>query len=111
MSFRKFALALCSIFFVSATTSIGAFAADRVVTIINETGYTIVEFYGSNAGTNSWEEDILGNNVLSHNASVQVDFDDGTGHCMFDFRAIFEDGDILVQERVDVCKIGTFTYE
>jgi len=86
-------------------------AADRHVTIVNQTGYAMVEFYGSNSGTSSWEEDILGGDVLAHGQSVDVDFDDGSGHCIFDFLAIFEDGDQVKQENVDVCKVGTFTFE
>ncbi|MDK3020768.1 hypothetical protein [Pseudodonghicola flavimaris] len=85
-------------------------AADRIVTIVNETGYTMVEFYGSNNGTTSWEEDILGDDTLPHGESVDVNFDDGTGHCIFDFLAVFEDGDQVKQEDVDVCKVGTFTF-
>ncbi|TPW33652.1 hypothetical protein FJU08_01830 [Martelella alba] len=86
-------------------------AADRTVTIVNNTGYEMVEFYGSNSGTDSWEEDILGKETLPHGASVDIDFDDGTGHCMFDFMAVFEDGDQVKQEGIDVCKTGTFTFE
>ncbi|MFY8123636.1 MAG: hypothetical protein ACOVKB_05305, partial [Silanimonas sp.] len=36
---------------------------DRRVRIINETNHTIVRFFGSNAGTTDWEEDILGDKV------------------------------------------------
>lgn len=111
MALKKLITALCCMLFISVMTTSGAFAANRLVTIVNETGYTIVEFYGSNAGTNSWEEDIFGRDVLPHNGSVEINFDDGTGHCMFDFRAVFEDDDVLVREGIDVCKIGTFTYE
>lgn len=86
-------------------------AQNREVTIVNNTGYTMVEFYGSNSGTASWEEDILGADVLMNGTAVDVDFDDGTGHCMFDFLAIFEDGDQVIQEGVDVCQVATFTFE
>ncbi|WP_340107647.1 hypothetical protein [Pikeienuella sp. HZG-20] len=88
-----------------------AMAADRVVSIENMTGYSMVEFYGSNAGTTSWEEDVLGADVLPHGATVAVDFDDGTGHCIFDFLAVFEDGDEVMEENVDVCRVGTFTFK
>ncbi|WP_319516112.1 hypothetical protein [uncultured Cohaesibacter sp.] len=87
-----------------------AFAADRNVTIKNQTGYAIVEFYGSNSGTNEWEENILAGQRLNHGEAVEINFDDGTGNCMFDFLAVFEDDDRVTQENVDVCKIGTFTF-
>lgn len=96
---------------VCAAFALPAAAADRKVEIINKTGYAITEFYGSNNGTTDWEEDILGADVLQHNASVTIDFDDGTDHCIFDFLVTFEDGDQLKEEDVDVCKVGEFTFE
>ena len=65
---------------------------------------------GSNAGANTWEEDILGVDVLASGSSVSINFDDGTGSCNFDFKAVFPDGDEVVQPDVDVCTIGTFTF-
>ncbi|MCU0802881.1 MAG: hypothetical protein MUD11_14155 [Rhodobacteraceae bacterium] len=94
----------------SLATALPAAALDRRVTIINNTGYTIVNFFGSNTGTSSWEEDILGNDVLPSGNSVVINFDDASGYCMFDFLAIFDDGEQLIKERVNVCEISTFTY-
>jgi hypothetical protein len=91
-----------------ATSSL---AADRKVTIVNNSGYSIVQFQGSNVGTDSWEEDILGQDILAHGQSVSINFDDGTGHCKFDFLVTFEDGDEMKEEDIDVCSIGTFTIE
>lgn len=95
---------------VTATTAIPAFALDRRVKIVNDTGYVLVEFYGSNKGSTSWEEDILGRDVLGSGQSVMIDFDDGTGYCKFDFKAIFDDGDELIRKGVNICEIGTYTY-
>ncbi len=87
------------------------FAADLKVTVVNQSGYTIEEFYGSNNGTTDWEEDILGEFALPHGEAVEVNFDDGSGHCIFDFLAVFEDGDTVHEEDVDVCTVGTFTFK
>jgi hypothetical protein len=87
-----------------------ALALDRRVTIINETGFTMTNFYGSNTGSKSWEEDILGQDVLPSGSQVVVNFNDQSGYCMFDFRAVFEDGDELIREKVNVCETSTFTY-
>lgn len=83
---------------------------NRRVEIINNTGYTIVAFYGSHIDTNSWEENIFHGKVLPSGNSVVVNFDDGTGYCVFDLRAEFEDGDVLEDSRINVCEIGAFTY-
>ena len=90
--------------------SMPAQALDRHVTIVNDTSYDIVEFYGSQVDAKSWEEDILGKRILKAGASLDVNFDDGTGYCMFDFRAVFDDGDVLVRENINVCEIGTYRY-
>jgi hypothetical protein len=87
-----------------------AAALDRRVVIVNDTSFDIIEFYGSNTGTNNWEEDILDDDILSAGESVRINFDDGTGYCMYDFRAVFEDGDVLVRERINVCEIGNYRY-
>ena len=86
-----------------------ALALDRRVTIENETGFTIVEFYGSNSGEQDWQEDILGEDMLPSGQSVVIDFDDATGYCMFDFKAVFDDGEELVREGVNICEVASIT--
>lgn len=105
---RLFAPLAAALAFTSAAP---ALSLDRRVTIVNNTGFTIVRFFGSNTGSGSWEEDILGEDVLPSGSSVVINFDDESGYCMFDFRAEFEDGDVLERGGVNVCEIGTFTYE
>ncbi|MGB8815251.1 MAG: hypothetical protein WCC57_18895 [Paracoccaceae bacterium] len=104
--FRKTALALL----LGATLASPALALDRRVTIVNNTGFTMVKFYGSNTGSKSWQEDILGNDVLPSGSQVTVNFNDDSGYCKFDFKAVFDDGDELVREDVNICEIATFTY-
>ena len=95
---------------LAATTSTAALAADHRVTIVNETNSTMVRFYASNSGRSSWEEDILGNRVLKPGQSVRINIDDGSGACMFDFRADFNDGDKLTRNGINVCEISTYRY-
>ena len=82
----------------------------RVVTIDNQSGATITQFYASNVGTNDWQEDLLGADVLPSGESVTINIDDGTGYCRYDFRAVYEDGSEEVDARVNVCGGGTATY-
>lgn len=89
----------------------GGYVSDgynRNVLIVNQTGRTIWRFYGSNVGTSSWEEDILGSSVLSSGQSVNIDFTDGTGHCNFDFRIEFQDGSYVEDYNINVCAVGTY---
>lgn len=83
---------------------------DRRVTIINETGITIMAFFASPPDASGWEEDILGSDVISGYGSQSINFDDGRCRCVYDFKAVFADGDELVREQVNVCEISTFRY-
>jgi hypothetical protein len=85
-------------------------AQDRHVEVINETQHTIVQFFASNVDRGTWEEDILGTDVLPVGSSVKINVDDGSGACLYDFKAVFEDGEELVRNGIDVCSIGTYTY-
>jgi hypothetical protein len=87
----------------------GGDGLNRVVTIRNLSGQTVWEFYGSRVSTNSWEEDILGSNILRSGTDWNVNFDDGTGACNFDFKVVFENGTQRVENNINVCAISTFT--
>ncbi len=82
---------------------------DRTVTVANYSGLTITQFYGSNTGRSSWEEDILGNGVIPAGTSVNINFNDGSGACLFDFKAVFADGSTAVESNVDVCRVSVVT--
>ncbi|GJD96511.1 hypothetical protein [Methylobacterium iners] len=88
----------------------GASAANRRVDIVNNTGMVISEFYASNTGSDNWEEDILGRDVIADGETFDINIDDGTGKCRFDFKAVFDNGKSLVRNNINVCQISTFTY-
>lgn len=85
-------------------------ALDRRVRINNYTSYDIIEFYASHRDAKSWQEDILGRDILPAGRSVVINIDDGTGYCVFDFRAVFEDGDVLEKFGNNVCELSEFNY-
>ncbi len=91
--------------------AVSASAADRNVDIVNNSGHTMVHFYASNSHTDSWEEDILGHDKLANGDTQPVDINDGTGACVFDFKAVFSDGTQSIRRGINVCKVGSFTYE
>ena len=93
----------------STTTTTSSY--DRHVTVVNNTNVVMTRFYGSNAGSSIWEEDILGQDVLPPGSSVRIDFNDGSGYCNFDLKAEFRDGSTLINNNVDVCKARTVTFQ
>ena len=93
-----------------AVPATSALALDRHVLVTNDTSYTIREFYASNVGASSWQEDILGNDVLVPGDSINVNIDDASGYCKYDFRAVFDDGTEATKPAVNVCEVARFTF-
>jgi hypothetical protein len=87
-----------------------AFAANRKVDILNKTGSVMTSFFASSTGTDSWEEDMLDNDTLANGETLEADIDDGTKACVYDFKAVFADGDVVIKKKVNVCEISTFTF-
>ncbi len=103
----KKTIVFAALFAVCSGTA--AFALDRHVTVVNNTDFTIVEFYASSVGQDTWEEDILGKDTLEPGQKVKINIDDGTGYCKYDLKAVFNDGDEVVKKGMNVCEVGTFT--
>ncbi len=90
--------------------TLSAHAADRNVDIVNKTGMTMTAFYASVTNANSWEENILGNDNLADGDTQPVDIDDGSGKCVFDFKAVFKGGGSAEKRGINVCQVSTFTF-
>jgi hypothetical protein len=83
-------------------------AYNRHVDIVNNSDRVITEFHASNIGENMWGPDLLGPIVLAPGDDVDLDLDDGTGYCRFDFLTITENGRGLVHPRVNVCEVARY---
>jgi hypothetical protein len=110
MKFSKVAAALGAAIVLSGFAASTASAEDRRVKIINDTNIQLDRFFASNSGVTEWQEDILGQGVLGPHSSVVINIDDGTGACLYDFKAVFHNGRTDVNERINVCQISTYTY-
>jgi hypothetical protein len=97
-------------FLLTFGLSLGAQAADRHVNIVNRTGETLTHFYASVTSTDDWEEDILGRHTIEDGETFNIDIDDGSGLCHYDFKAIFEDGDVLIKHDINVCRIESYIF-
>lgn len=76
-------------------------ADDYYVDITNNTGYTIVYMHVSPGNSKSWEEDVLGNDVLMNGDTQRVTLT-GYNSPYFDVRLIDEDEDSYTFWNVDV---------
>lgn len=83
---------------------------NRRVRIHNQTGWTMTHFYASDSRVDDWEEDMLGSSVLAAGSSVVMNIDDGSGACLYDFKARFTNGQELTRFRINVCEIADYYY-
>jgi hypothetical protein len=96
-----------------ATTATSAFADPRNFTVVNNSSLTITHLYVSTTDTQSWEEDILGKDVLGPGESWDITFskyDGDGGKCLYDIKAVGKEGQEGVQYKLNLCEITTFTW-
>lgn len=85
-----------------------AAAQDRRVRVINDSSLTIREFYASNINRRGWEEDILGRRQIPPGRSMVININDGSGHCVFDFKTVMSNGRAIEKRRVNVCQVESY---
>ena len=91
-----------------------AFADNRDFTLVNRSGQTIRSVYVSASNHSSWEEDVLGSDVLRNGHRVRIHFsswDSDAGRCMYDIRVITMDGSEGTKWGVNLCHTSTVVYD
>ena len=71
------------------------------VEVTNDTGYDIYYLYVSHDDSASWEEDVLGDDILESGETIRVDVS-GYPDSIFDIKAEDEDGDTYTRYNVDI---------
>jgi hypothetical protein len=84
-------MAIGAVAFLSATTASYA-EGEQNFRLTNKTGYTISEVYVSPHNKKSWEEDVMGQDTLGNNQSVNISFDRGS-QCIWDLKVVYQDDD------------------
>ena len=93
---------------LEAATGPPVAAFDRQLELTNNTRMAIVEILVARVGTDRWEKDLLGNELLLPAQSTVVDIGDTRGLCRFDFMTVFDDGATSIRRNVDVCAVERF---
>lgn len=94
---------------VFIAASAPASAEDLVFTLENQSNYNIHYFYASPYNVGSWEEDILGDDILPPDYSVDVTIADGREQCEYDFRFEIDNEIIVEKSAIDLCEVGHYT--
>lgn len=102
-SFAAAAVATC----VLAGT---ASAEDLVFWLDNQSSEAVNEFYVSALESNSWEEDILGKDVLPSGETAEITIIGANDTCEWDLRIVYEGGSVVEERQIDLCDMDEDTY-
>jgi hypothetical protein len=79
--------------------------------VYNDSEATITRLYVSESTRDIWEEDILGGDILATGAGIRIAFENESTHsCHYDILAVFSDGQVVEDYRVDVCSNRGYTF-
>lgn len=85
-------------------------AADvRDFNLHNNADVDITEVFVSESGENTWGADILDIDTLAAGESTDVAFEDGSDNCLYDLRAVAEDGRELNARQINFCEVSDYT--
>lgn len=107
MNIRNFAAAVI----IASVAATPALAEDLEFLLINESSGSLTEFYVSPASTGSWESNLLRGGYLDASYEVDVLIADGLSTCIYDILAVFSDGERLEDYDLDLCELGSYTFE
>lgn len=94
---------------VLTAPSIASAQAKQNFSLVNRTGYTISEVYVSPAKAKSWEEDILGRDVLPNATTIEISFSRRERACLWDLKVVYDDGESAEWDNFDLCQVSRIT--
>lgn len=92
-----------SILLLLSFSGAGLAQQNYYVDITNRTGYTIMYAFVSPGKARSWEEDVLGDDVIRNGGATRVTLT-GYSSPIFDIQLVDEDGDTYTFWNVDVSR-------
>jgi hypothetical protein len=84
-------------------------AEDLEFTLHNQSSSPITQFYVESTELNTWGENIL-TETINPGESATVTIADGKSTCMYGIRGIFSDGAVVEEEDLNLCELGSYTY-
>ncbi|NHC36568.1 hypothetical protein [Scytonema millei] len=80
----------------------------RDFTLHNETSVNIQELHISNSGADKWGANLLDKDVLLPDEAADIVFEDDSASCLYDIRAMTNDGEID-KRQVNLCETVDFS--
>lgn len=111
-SFVKHCLTLSALIVPASLINIsGAIAANVDFSLINSTPVDLVEFYAAPQGASSWGEDLLDNiSPVSSGKTTTLDIPNQGSGCLYNFLAVFENGNRLPTYEINLCNTRQYTF-
>lgn len=81
-------------------------AGEQDFVLLNRTGYTIEQVYVSPSAKRSWEEDVLGDDVLVDGARTTIRFSRAEDACLWDLKAVYDDGETAEWQGFNLCEVS-----
>lgn len=102
--------ALVAICALSLLLAPAAFAQGKQdFTLVNKTGVEISEVYVSPHSTDDWEEDVLGQDTLANNDSVDITFSRKEKAKLWDLKVVDSKGNSIEWESLNLLEISKVT--
>lgn len=106
---KRFAILAAAALMGLAAAS-GALAADdgknRRIVVENLSTIAVNELYASPVSSDSWEEDLLGDQTISSGNSRGAVIDNGTNECQYDLKIVMSDRKEYIHRDVNVCAVS-----
>jgi hypothetical protein len=113
-TFARFAALPAAVALFVALWALPALAAPLApgeFTVVNNTSFTIASLYVGSSDSNTWGDDLLGDQIMnpSQTATVSLYSYDGTT-CLYDVAIVGTEGQKGTMYRFDLCKLNTLTF-
>jgi hypothetical protein len=95
--------------FVFSSLAGTAAAGDQDFTLVNKTGVEIHKLYASPHTTDDWEEDVLGDDTLPANESVDITFSPKEQAEFWDLRVEDDEGNAITWTKLNLLEISQLT--
>ena len=87
-----------------------ASAEERLLRVNNLADATIIRLYVSPSGAEDWGADVLASGMLEPGESMLLDYDDGSGTCVFDVKALYTTDEVSTLFGVNFCEIDDLNF-
>ena len=99
-------LLVCVLLLMAFSTS---YAGKQDFLLVNKTGVDIQEVYVAPHGSDEWQEDVMGKDMLVNGQSVKINFERQIKGKVWDLKVVDKDGKASVWQNLDLTAISKVT--